>query len=112
MGAVVCDERCEEDSAEVGRGVFVVAGRDAAPLLESVESPFDGVALSIERGIERWRSAAGGSLRFAPGDLVCFLWNRVPNPHLTQSCSGRVVRIGFVGQDPNRGGVLDFATFQ
>ncbi|CFS62877.1 Uncharacterised protein [Mycobacterium tuberculosis] len=34
----------QQDAAEVGQGVFVVAGCDAAPLLESMEAAFDGVA--------------------------------------------------------------------
>lgn len=34
----------QQDAAEVGQGVFVVAGRDAAPLLEPVEAALDGVA--------------------------------------------------------------------
>jgi len=34
----------QQDAAEVGQGVFVVAGRDAAPLLEPVEAALDGVS--------------------------------------------------------------------
>lgn len=57
-GGSVGDEAGEEDAAEVGGGVFVVAGCDVAPLLEPVESAFDGVALAIAVGIEsRWPAA-------------------------------------------------------
>ncbi|COW56135.1 Uncharacterised protein [Mycobacterium tuberculosis] len=40
----VDDGAGQQDAAEVGQGVFVVAGCDAAPLLESMEAAFDGVA--------------------------------------------------------------------
>ena len=42
--AGVNDGAGQENAAEVGQGVFVVAGRDAAPLLEPVEAALDGVA--------------------------------------------------------------------
>jgi hypothetical protein len=49
----------QEDAAEVGQGVFVVAGRDAAPLLEPVEAAFDGVAQPVDSGVESGRATAG-----------------------------------------------------
>src|SRR5271169_2437373 len=41
--------------------ITVVAGRDAAPLLEPVEAALDGVAQPVESGVERGRSTAGRS---------------------------------------------------
>lgn len=52
MGAVVVDQRCEEDATEVGGGVFVVAGGGATPLFEWVESALDGVALAVDGRLE------------------------------------------------------------
>ena len=49
----------QQDAAEVGQGVLVVAGRDAAPLFEPVEAALDGVAQPVECGVERGRATAG-----------------------------------------------------
>ena len=58
MRAVVDDDRGECDTAEVGQCVLVVSGGDAAPLLEAVETAFDGVAVPVGVAIEvRWPSA-------------------------------------------------------
>lgn len=40
-------------AVQVGDCVFVVAGCDAAPLFESIEGAFDGVAQAVERAVER-----------------------------------------------------------
>lgn len=70
MCAVVDDDRGEGDSAEVGEGVFVVAGRDAASVFEPVEAALDGVAFTVDRSVEAWWSSAVRALCFAPRDLV------------------------------------------
>jgi hypothetical protein len=49
--AVMDDDRGEGDAAEVGHGVFVVAGGDRAPLLASVEPWLDSVAAAVELGM-------------------------------------------------------------
>jgi len=43
--AVVDHDGGKGDATEVGQGVLVVAGRDSAPLFESVEPALDGVAV-------------------------------------------------------------------
>jgi hypothetical protein len=50
---VVEDDRGEGDAAEVAEGVFVVAGGDAAPLLQACEAAFGGVAST-----NGWRTSA------------------------------------------------------
>jgi hypothetical protein len=47
------DDGGEGDVAEVDEGVFVVAGGDAAPLLEACEAAFGGVART-----NGWRTSA------------------------------------------------------
>jgi hypothetical protein len=51
--AVVGDHRGEEYAAEEGQGVLVVAGGDAAPVLEAVEAALDGVAVAAAPGCRR-----------------------------------------------------------
>jgi len=59
MRAVVDDGRGEEHSTEVGQGVLVVAGSDAAPVLDPVEAAFDGVAVPVGVGVEAgWPATA------------------------------------------------------
>src|SRR6266480_4302595 len=42
----------EEDRTEVGTGILVVAGGDAAPLFRPAEPALDGVAFVVEAGVE------------------------------------------------------------
>ena len=88
---VVGDEGGKQDATKIGRRVFVVSGRDPAPLFEPVESAFDGVSLAIEILLEGRRSAAGRSLGFAAFDLVRPFGDRVRDPFLSQ----RFARGGF-----------------
>jgi len=63
-----------------GRHLFilrVVAGGDAAPLLESIEPSFDGVAQPVERGVERGWSTPGRPFGPTPSDLVFALGDGV-----------------------------------
>jgi hypothetical protein len=80
--AMVNDDRGEGDAAEVSQGVFVVAGGDSSPLLESAEPALDGVAVAVELGIERRWAAASRALGLAPGDLVGLLGDGVSDLHL------------------------------
>jgi hypothetical protein len=50
--------------------VFVVAGGQAAPVLESVEGSFDDVAVLVVLGVEADRSAAAGAPVLVVADLV------------------------------------------
>ena len=56
---VVDDHAGEQDAAEVGSGVLVIAGGDGAPLLEAAEAAFDGVAVLVALGVEGRRSPTG-----------------------------------------------------
>ena len=71
------DDGGEEDTAEVGAGVLVVPGCDAAPLLEPAEAALDGVALAVALRVERGWSAPARALRFAVFNLVTTFWNGV-----------------------------------
>lgn len=51
----------------VGLGGLVVAGRDAAPLLQAVEAPFHNVALLVDLAVEGQRASAEAA---APGPIA------------------------------------------
>jgi hypothetical protein len=53
----------QSDAAEEGESVFVVAGRDAAPLLEAEVAAFDGVAFGVGGLVESGWSTAFGTFR-------------------------------------------------
>src|SRR5918993_5317121 len=98
MQAMVGDGRSEGDAAEVGQGVFVEAGGDAAPVFEPVEAAFDGVAVPVQVAVEvRWSPAAGAFGR-AAGDLVGPFGDGVCDACLAQPGAGGVVGVGLVGQ--------------
>jgi len=92
------DGRGEQDSASVGAGVFVVAGGDAAPLLEPAEATLDGVAPLVEFGVERWRAPASGSLVFPSFDLVGAFGNGVADAAAAQLAAGGGMGVGLVRQ--------------
>jgi hypothetical protein len=46
------------ESGQVDGGGLLVAGGDAAPLLEAVDAPLDCVALPVRLAVEGWWSAA------------------------------------------------------
>jgi len=96
--AVVDDDRGQGDAAEVGQGVFVVAGGDAAPLLEPVEAAFDGVAVAVGLGVEGGWAPAGGAFALAVGDLVAAFGDGVLDPSFPQVGSRAGVGVGLVRQ--------------
>jgi hypothetical protein len=49
---------CQDDAASVDQCVFVVPGREAAPVLEVVEGALDDVAVLVVVGVEGDRSPA------------------------------------------------------
>jgi len=52
----------QDDGGAVGDGEFVVAGGQAAPLLDGVESALDHVAPLVIGGVEgRWAPSAGAA---------------------------------------------------
>jgi len=65
----------EDDAGSVVAGVFVVACGDASPALESVERSLDDVPVTVELGVEMWRSAAATPLGRSVHDLVALLGN-------------------------------------
>jgi hypothetical protein len=56
--AVVEDGGGEGDAAEVGDGLFVVVGGDAAPVLEASKAASGGVAPIARVGVEAWWPSA------------------------------------------------------
>ncbi|SDY91307.1 hypothetical protein SAMN05661080_04996, partial [Modestobacter sp. DSM 44400] len=100
--AVMDDHAAEEDTAEVGGGVFVVAGGDSAPLLEPAEPAFDGVAVLVELGIAgRW-SPTGRALGLAACDLVAAFGNRVSDLLRPQVRPRTGMGVRLVRQQPER----------
>ena len=53
-----CDSGVDEDGGAVDDRVFVVAGREASPLLEMAESAFDDVPVAVDGGVEFDRATA------------------------------------------------------
>lgn len=58
------------EGALVGNGKLVRAHGQAAPLLEAVDAPLDGVALLVCRHVETGWAAAGPASPEAMSDLV------------------------------------------
>lgn len=58
------------DGGGVADGEFVVAGGEGSMLFELVDTAFDGVAVFVDRGIERGRSSALGAGALAVPGLV------------------------------------------
>ena len=54
--AAVGDDCGKGDSAEVGQGILVVAGGNGAPVFESVDASFNGVAVLVDPPGESWRA--------------------------------------------------------
>ncbi len=54
----------------VGDGELVRSHGQAAPLLESVDAPLDGVALLVRLGVESWWATAGAASPQTVADLV------------------------------------------
>jgi hypothetical protein len=53
------EDGVEDDAAAIGQGVLVVAGCQAAPLLDDVDASLDDVAaLVLERVVGDWSAAA------------------------------------------------------
>src|SRR6478736_2544833 len=90
----------QDDATEERQSVFVVPGSDAAPLLETQVTTFNGVAFGVDLVVEPGWSATLGSLGLAPVFLVLSLRDRVCDPSAAQLLSGRWVRIGLVRQQP------------
>ena len=60
----------QDDAASVDQDVLVVAGGQAAPVLELVERSLDDVAVAVAAGVEVDRSATAGATSPAVADLV------------------------------------------
>lgn len=67
----------EGDGCLVGLGGLLVAGRDAAPLLEAVEAAFVDVVPLVELLVEGWRTPAAAAAAEPVADLVGPLGNGV-----------------------------------
>lgn len=58
----------------------MVAGGDTAPVLESVEAAFDGIAFFVDTRVERRRTSAGWAFGFAALYLVGPVRDGVADP--------------------------------
>lgn len=63
-------QRCESDGCFVGFGGLLVAGCDAAPLFEAVETPFHHIAPLVDLFVEGRGSAAVAAASEPVADLV------------------------------------------
>ena len=61
---------CEGDGCLVGLGGLLVAGGDAAPLLQAVEAPFHHIAPLVDALVEGRGSPAAAAAAEAVADLV------------------------------------------
>lgn len=91
-------ERCEGDGCLVGLGGLVVAGRDAAPLLEAVEAPFHDVATLVELLVEGRRAPASAAAPEPVADLVGPLGNGVSDAVPPQPGAYRAGAVALVAQ--------------
>lgn len=89
----------EDGSGSVGDGEFVVAGRDAAPLLDQCERPLDDVAVFVGVFVERRPAAALGAFVFADGDLITLLGDHGPDPAGAEHAPVHSAAVGLVAQD-------------
>lgn len=92
------------DAAEEGQGVFVVPGGDAAPLLEAVDAPLDGVALLVCLAVEGRRSAARLSALPPVGLLIGAFRNHRADATSAQVVADRAGGVRLVAQDQVRPG--------
>ncbi len=83
---------------------LVVAGGDAAPLLDECEGPLDDVAVFVGLGIECGRPAALAALAFAGGDLIALLGDHDPDATGAEHAPVHAGPIGFVREDRVRPG--------
>jgi hypothetical protein len=95
---VVDHDGGQGDAAEAGQGVLVIAGGDSAPLLDAVETAFDGVAVAVELRIECRSADTCGPLALVVRDLVAAFGDSVLDLQRAQLFSGAVVRVGLVCQ--------------
>jgi hypothetical protein len=87
----VLQDRGQEGAAEEHEGVFVVARGDTAPLLQSTEPAFDGVALGVAGRIETGWTASARAPAGPVFALVRAFRNGVPDPSTPQlAASGAV----------------------
>ena len=92
-------ERCEGDGCPVGLGGLVVAGRDAAPLLEAVEAPFHHVAPLVELLVEDRRAPAPAAKPEPVADLVGSLGDGVADAPASQPSPDGPGAVALVAQD-------------
>lgn len=83
-GSQPTDDRRQYCSGPVHSGVLVVAGGEAAPLLEQVEGPLDDVPPLVRLPVELRRATASCPTPLAVGLLVGRLRDHGPDPAPTQ----------------------------
>lgn len=75
----------------------------AALLLESGDTPLDGIALLVPLSVEAGRAASGATSPKTGTDLVGGLWDDGPDAAPTEVPTDRAGRVGMLRQD----GLLD-----
>ncbi len=83
-------------------GGLVVAGRDAAPLLEPVEAPFHYVAPLVELLVEAWRASAPAAAPEPVADLVGPLGDGMADAATPEPGSYRAGAVALVAQHVSR----------
>ncbi len=83
-------------------GGLVVAGRDAAPLLEPVEAPFHNVAPLVELLVEAWRASAPAAAPEPVADLVGPLGDGMADAATPEPGSYRTGAVALVAQHVSR----------
>jgi hypothetical protein len=89
-------------AAPVDDDEFVVAGCQAAPLLDVIEVSFNDVSSFVILGVEGRGPASSSTAALAVGDLVGGFGNDRDNPALPQPCSRCSAGVGLIAADAGR----------
>lgn len=92
------------ESGQVDGGGLLVAGRDAPPLLQAVDAPFDGVALLVSLAVEGWWPAASAASAEPVSALVCGDGDHGPDAALAKLFADGPGGVRLVSQDHIRPG--------
>lgn len=80
----------------IGEGELVGSHGQTAPLLEPIDTPFDGVALLVCLSVEAGRATTGATSSQAVSDLVGGLWHDGMDPTPAEMPADRRGRVGAV----------------
>jgi hypothetical protein len=88
----------------IGEGKFVGSHGQAAPLLESGDAAFDGIALFVCLGVEAGRAASSAASPEAVSDLVGGLRDDGPDAASSEMRAGGTGGVGTVRENCGRSG--------